>query len=113
MTFRGVLATLVVGFCILQAHAALNQRLRAKAQAKAEAFGALNGETKAAAQVFSSWLHSTPKNLTAAKVNSVVSSLQAEVDKLGAKLKSMIHLIKKGALSGDKKEADKLADVLK
>jgi len=157
------LLLLIVGTCN-----AVN--LRAVAQAKAKETGELLAENKAASHFFKTWLHDTPKNLPKSKVDAVVSSLQAEVDKLSAnvkdikgmekkeraakageekfkstlkgkdkdmmesmdqwsqrmnkkaevgaidvmsKLKNAIHLIKKGALSGDSKEKAKLDDVLK
>jgi hypothetical protein len=162
-------------FCILlglASSAKVGLRLRqTKALARAKQLGKFNGESKAAGQFFSQQLVGLPvKNLTKAKVDSVVSSLQAEVEKLSTNVKSMkvlekkdrankgkeekfkdglkgkdkemmenmdvffsrmnrkseasavdvmsklknaIHLIKKGALSGDEKENAKLTDVLK
>mmetsp|Transcript_91225 Transcript_91225/g.295066 ORF Transcript_91225/g.295066 Transcript_91225/m.295066 type:complete len:177 (-) Transcript_91225:84-614(-) len=157
---------------VLAASEATSSRmhLRAIAKAKAAQAGSLIGENKAASTFFKEWMVALPKNLTKAKQDAVVATLEAEVGKLGknvqmlkaiaknetahakdvaqlkaklggkdkamldsmdawssrmnekarigglgviSKLKNAIHLIKKGALSGNGKAAIGLNDLLK
>jgi hypothetical protein len=162
----------LVALCVLAALAlseGTSAALRRTAAQRAKTAGELLGENKAANHFFKTFLGALPKNVTKAKQEAVIESLEAEVSKLSenvvklkslssaeeknkghadllksslkgkdrammenmdewsqrmnekakvgamdvmSKLKNAIHLIKKGALSGNADAEKKLGDVL-
>merc|ERR1719253_909086 len=62
--------------------------------AKAHIAGRVVGESRAAEHFFKDWMHGLPKNLTKAKQDAVVATLEAEVDKLGDNVKRIKEIQK-------------------
>merc|ERR1719253_2153932 len=74
--------------------------------AKAHIAGRVVGESRAAEHFFKDWMHGLPKNLTKAKQDAVVATLEAEVDKLGDNVKRIKDILKKALPEKDQKMMD-------
>merc|ERR1719401_2444059 len=86
-------------------------RLRRAALAAAHQTAELFGENKAATQFFKSYLGGLPKNLTKAKQEAVIASLEKEVGKLNENVLKIKDIEKKEAAS--KKDSEQLKASLK
>merc|ERR1719215_1471937 len=87
----------------------MSTMLRSRAAAKVQVVADYAAEHKAASQFFKEWLTNLPRNVSEAKKQAVVASLEAEVDKLGKNVQGIKELEKKEKANHEAEERLKVS----